>query len=283
MTSGTRDLDPSRSARDLYGAELRRQRQLTGISLDRLSDIVNYSKTQLHGVETAERLPFPPLSAKLDAAFGTGGLFEGLWGIVQRERFPDRYRRFMELAEQATDIHEYAGHLVPGLLQTEGYARALFRVGDPEGTEEEIERKLALRMGRQARLRDADGPCLWVVLEEYVLRRPVGGHAVMRDQLAALLRWIESPRIHIQVIPVAYGEHALLDSTMTLLTMADLRAYAYVESNYSGQLIENPPAVMHRRRAYDLVRVNALSPRDSAAMIEAAMEGFSSCEQRRPD
>ncbi|MFI8308667.1 helix-turn-helix domain-containing protein [Streptomyces sp. NPDC085927] len=80
MTQPSRDLEPVHSARDLYGVELRRQRQLIGLSLDRMSDIVNYSKTHLHGVETRERLPLPPLSEKLDAAFGTGELFQGLWG-----------------------------------------------------------------------------------------------------------------------------------------------------------------------------------------------------------
>lgn len=282
MAVEARELDPSRSARELYGMELRRQRQLAGVSLDRLSDIVNYSKTQLHGVETTERLPLPPLSAKLDAAFGTGGLFEGLWGIIQRERFPDRYRRFMELADQATDIHEYAGHLVPGLLQTRAYARALLRVGDPEASEEEIARKVELRLERQGRLGEADGPYLWVLLEEGVLRRPVGGPLTMREQLQALLSFAESPRIEIQIIPYAHGEHALLDSTLTLLTMPNTTTVGYVESNYSGQLIEDPVEAMKRRRAYDLLRANALSPRDSAAMIKAAMEGFIPCAQQ-PD
>ncbi|MDT0400713.1 MULTISPECIES: DUF5753 domain-containing protein [Streptomyces] len=280
MASETQKLDPARSARELYGTELRRQRQLAGVSLDRLSDIVNYSKTQLHGVETAERLPLPPLSSKLDAAFGTGGLFEGLWSIIQRERYPDRYRRFMELADQATDIHEYAGHLVPGLLQTPAYARALLRVGDPEASGEEIERKVGLRVGRQGRLGEGEGPRLWALLEEGVLRRPVGGPAIAREQLRALLSFAESPRIEVQVIPYAHGEHALLDSTLTLLTLPNTTAVAYVESNYSGQLIEDPAEAMKRRRAYDLLRANALSPRESAAMIEAAMEGFNPCEQQ---
>ncbi|MGW7277008.1 DUF5753 domain-containing protein [Streptomyces sp. NPDC054844] len=280
MASEAQKLDPARSARELYGTELRRQRQLAGVSLDRLSDIVNYSKTQLHGVESAERLPLPPLSAKLDAAFGTGGLFEGLWSIIQRERYPDRYRRFMELADQATDIHEYAGHLMPGLLQTPAYARALLRVGDPEASGEEIERKVEVRMGRQGRLGEVGGPCLWALLEEGVLRRPVGGRTTIQEQLRALLSFAASPRIEVQVVPYAHGEHALLDSTLTLLTLPNTTAIAYVESNYSGQLIEDPVAAMKRRRAYDLLRAHALSPRESAAMIEAAMKGFNTCEQQ---
>ncbi|MGW2121716.1 DUF5753 domain-containing protein [Streptomyces sp. NPDC001758] len=280
MASETQKLDPARSARELYGTELRRQRQLAGVSLDRLSDIVNYSKTQLHGVETAERLPLPPLSSKLDAAFGTGGLFEGLWSIIQRERYPDRYRRFMELADQATDIHEYAGHLVPGLLQTPAYARALLRVGDPEASGEEIERKVGLRVGRQGRLGEGDGPYLWVVLEEAVLRRHVGGAATMRDQLSALLAATESPRVDVQVLPFTYGEHTLIAAPLTLLHLSDRRSFAYFESRHGGHLIEEQIEVKQHQRAYDLLRASALSPHESAAMIKSAMEGFTSCEHR---
>lgn len=279
MTTDTRELDPARSARELYASELRRQRQIAGLSLDRLSDIVNYSKTQLHGVETAERVPFPPLSAKLDAAFGTGTLFEGLWNVVQRERFPDRYRRFMELADQATDIHEYAGHLVPGLLQTAAYARALLRVGAPEATEKEIERKVALRLERQQRLREPGGPHLWVVLEEALLHRPFGGPSVIQEQLAALMTWSASPRVGIQVLPFAYGEHPLLDCPFTLLHLPGGTSAAYFESRYSGHLIEERATVHRHRREYDQLRACALSPQASARMIKAAMEDSTPCEQ----
>ncbi|MFP8960770.1 helix-turn-helix domain-containing protein [Streptomyces nanhaiensis] len=280
MAAITRELDPFRSARDLYGAELRRQRQLAGLSLDRLSEVVNYSKTHLHGIEIAERLPLPPISSKLDAAFGTGGLFEGLWRIVQQERYPDRYRQFMELADQATDIHEYAGHLVPGLLQTEAYARAVLRVGAPEASEEEIERKVALRLERQVRLREPDGPHLWAVLEEAVLRRPVGGPATMRGQLAELLVLAESPHVGIQVLPFAHGEHTLLAAPLTLLHLPGHKVITYFEGRYDGYLAEEPNEVKQHQRAYDLLRASALPPQDSAAMIEAAMEGFNSCEQQ---
>ncbi len=92
----------------------------------------------------------------------------------------------------------------------------------------------------------------------------------MREQLAALLSFTKSPRLKIQVIPDAHGEHALLDSSLTLLTLPNTTTVAYLESNYSGQLIEDPAQVMQRRRAYDLLRANALSPRDSAAMIRSS-------------
>jgi hypothetical protein len=140
MTTGARDLEPARSARELYGIELRRQRQLAGLSLDRLSDIVNYSKTHLHGVETAERLPLPPLSEKLDVAFGTGELFQGLWGVIKREHTPRRFDHCLELEAKAARIQEYGASVIPGLLQTEGYMRALFTQGEPGLSPKEIDR-----------------------------------------------------------------------------------------------------------------------------------------------
>ncbi|MFM9448832.1 Scr1 family TA system antitoxin-like transcriptional regulator [Streptomyces acidiscabies] len=118
MTVGARELEPARSARELYGTELHRQRQLARMSLDRLSDVVNYSKTHLHGVETGERLPLPPISEKLDVAFGTGELFQGLWGVVKREHTPRRFDHCLELEAKAARIQAYGSTVVPGLLQT---------------------------------------------------------------------------------------------------------------------------------------------------------------------
>jgi hypothetical protein len=133
MTQPSRDLEPAHSARDLYGVELRRQRRLLGLSLDRMSDIVNYSKTHLHGVETGERLPLPPLSEKLDVAFGTDGLFQGLWGAVKREYTPRRFDHCLELEARAVRIQAFGASIIPGLLQTAAYMRELFVRAEPEG------------------------------------------------------------------------------------------------------------------------------------------------------
>ncbi|TDC74235.1 DUF5753 domain-containing protein [Streptomyces hainanensis] len=266
-------------ARHLFGAEQRRQRQLNGdMSLDALADVVNYSKTQLHGVETAERIPFPPLPGKLDAAFGTDGLFDGLWRVIEREQYPDRYRRFMELAAQATDICEYAGHMVPGLLQTEAYARALLRIGAPEASADDVDEWVATRMSRQDRLSSDVAPYLWTILDEAVLRRPVGGRAVMYEQFAKLQPLVDTARSKIQVLPFTHGEHALLGGSLTLLTLPNRSSVAYLEGIGEGQLIETPAAVRRRHRSYDLLRAYALSPRESAALIERAMEDFNPCE-----
>jgi transcriptional regulator with XRE-family HTH domain len=278
VTPSPRNVDPTRSARHLFGAEQRRHRLGNEMSLDRLAEVVNYSKTHLHAIEMGERVPWPPLPAKLDAAFGTSGLFDGLWHVIEREQYPDRYVRFMELANQAVDICEYAGDMVPGLLQTEEYARALCRVWTPECGAADIEKRVATRMARQQRLEGEDAPYLWAVLDEAVLRRPVGGPAVMREQIGKLLSLVDTPHTKIQVLPFSHGEHPLMGVSLTLLSLPNRATVAYLEGLEDGQLIENRDAVRKRQRNYDVLRACALSPRDTAAFLESLMEGVYPCE-----
>ncbi|MFJ1596016.1 DUF5753 domain-containing protein [Streptomyces sp. NPDC088261] len=121
-----------------------------------------------------------------------------LYAMARNEVHPDKYRRRMELEARARTIDEYAGHLVPGLVQTEDYARAVFRLGDPELTPEEVEERVAARMGRQTLLGAVPAPYLSVILDEAVLRRTIGAPVVIRAQLEALLRLADSPRGIVQ-------------------------------------------------------------------------------------
>ncbi|MBQ1094001.1 helix-turn-helix transcriptional regulator [Streptomyces sp. B93] len=278
MTHPTRDLDPARSARDLYGVELRRQRQLTGLSLDRLSDIVNYSKTHLHGVETGERLPLPPISEKLDAAFGTGELFQGLWGAVKREHTPRRFDHCLELEARAARIQSFNASLIPGLLQTPAYMRALFSKGDPGISKEEIDSLVAARLGRQEILRRHCPPDFWWVLNEAALRLAVGGPGVMREQLASLLSLAETRRTTIQVVPFDAGACPLMNGTLILLTLPDNSTTVYQEGPRNGEVFDDRETVTQRVREYDLMKANALPPRESRALIKATMETYEPCE-----
>ncbi|MBA2951037.1 helix-turn-helix domain-containing protein [Streptomyces himalayensis] len=278
MAARPRELTPDRSVRDLFGAEVRRCREEAGMSLVRLAEVLNYSKTHLGNVETADRTVPPDLPAKLDAAFDTGGHFGRLYALARREAHPDKYRRYMDLEAQAVSILEYAGHVVPGLLQTKEYARALLRAGAPRATREEIEAKVAARLDRQACLLGEAPPRLSVVLEEAVILRPVGGPAVMHAQLGALLPLMDGPQTVIQVLPFDHGEHFLMGGMQILLELHDGTRIAYVEGGNSGQVIEEYEDVSERWWAYDRLRAHALSPRDSAAMIQSAMQEYASCE-----
>ncbi|WP_055548957.1 DUF5753 domain-containing protein [Streptomyces sp. NBRC 110028] len=278
MTAGARDLEPACSARELYGTELHRQRQLARMSLDRLSGVVNYSKTHLHGVETAERLPLPPISEKLDVAFGTGELFQGLWGAVKREHTPRRFDHCLELEAKAVRIQAYGASIIPGLLQTGAYMRALFPEGEPGLSPRELDSRVAARLSRQEVLRGDNPPDFWWILNEATLRQAVGGPAVMREQLAALLPLVDTGHTTIQVVTFKVGACALMNGTLILLTLPDGSTTVYQEGPRNGESFDDRETVMRRMREYDRMKACALSPRESAALIEAAMETFEPCE-----
>ncbi|MFG3106131.1 helix-turn-helix domain-containing protein [Streptomyces tendae] len=278
MTQPARDLEPARSARDLYGVELRRQRLLTGLSLDRLSDIVNYSKTHLHGVETGERLPLPPISEKLDVAFGTGALFQGLWGAVKREHTPRRFDHCLELEARAVRIQEFCAGVVPGLLQTEEYMRALFTEGNPEMTSQQINGLVAARLGRQEVLRRNSPPSFWWILGEAALRQAVGGATVMYAQLVTLLPLVQSRCTTIQIAPFEAGALALMNGTIVLLTLPGNSTTVYQEGLGHGETFDDREIVARRVRGYDHMKACALSPKASAALIEATMEKYQPCQ-----
>ncbi|GAA2486764.1 helix-turn-helix transcriptional regulator [Streptomyces thermolineatus] len=268
------EIDPSASMAALFGARLRRLRTSAGLTQAELGRTVHVVSTRITQIERASgHRPTRELARALDDALGAENLLVDLWPHVHRETFPDWSRAFMERSERAVAIGEYAAHAVPGLLQTEDYARALLRVGRSLKDEEQLEERLAARMARQERLGSPDGPALWVVLDEAVLMRPVGGAAVMRAQLARLLRTAAEPHITVQVLPFRQGEHRAMGGSLTVLTLPDGSEAAYTEGADSGQLVEEPGEVKAYAETYDLLRSHALPPDMSLDMIRTAMEG----------
>jgi hypothetical protein len=191
---------------------------------------------------------------------------------VYREAFPDWSRKFMEYSERAVTIRQYAAHVVPGLLQTEDYARAVLKVGRTLSGEEQLAERVALRMGRQERLSAPDRPELWMILDEAVLRRPVGGLPVMRAQLARLLGTGSEPHITVQVLPFDQGEHEVMGGSLTVLTLPDGSEVAYTEGAHYGQLVEEPDEVRSLALTYDRLRAAALPPLMSLDMIRSVRE-----------
>ncbi|MDT0444006.1 helix-turn-helix domain-containing protein [Streptomyces johnsoniae] len=271
------ELTPDRSVRHLYGADLRRHRMKADTSLAQLAGQVPCSKSQLARIETAESIVPPGLSEEFDRIFGTDGHFTRLYGLVRREVHPDQYRRYMSAESAAESIAHYAAHVVPGLLQTEAYARALLRC-DPDTSAEKAEELVAARMSRQERLTPDGAPYIWAILDEAVVRRPIGGPQVMHDQLAALLPLTDTATTKIQVLPYSHGAHALLGGPLTLLKLPNGVEVAYEEGLETSRLFEDPRDVSRRQRIYDALRAYALSPKDTAALIEQAMEDYGPCD-----
>ncbi|MFF4314914.1 Scr1 family TA system antitoxin-like transcriptional regulator [Streptomyces sp. NPDC001507] len=257
----------------LFGARVRRLRVAAGLTQAQLGAAVHVVSTRITQIERASGAkPTLELARALDAVLGTDDLLAELWPYVHREAFPDWSRKFMAYSERALVIRQYAAHVVPGLLQTEAYARAVLSVGRTLDGEEQLEERVTARMSRQERLGGADRPQLWVVLDEAVLRRPVGGPAVMREQLERLLAATAEPHLTVQVLPFDQGEHDVMGGSLTLLTLPDDAEAAYTEGAHYGQLVEDPDEVRSFALTYDRLRAAALPPLMSLDMIRDVME-----------
>ena len=174
-----RELDPSPSALDYYGYELRRAREAAGLTQAQLGSIVFCTGSLIGQIETAAKVPQRELSERLDAALGTDGLFSRLVGLVLRSQLPSWFRPYAEMEAKATHISTYQTQVIYGLLQTSAYAQALLEAGWADRPDEQV----SARMDRQRILARAKPPLVWVVLDESTLLRPFGGRDVMRDQL----------------------------------------------------------------------------------------------------
>ncbi|QNP73144.1 helix-turn-helix domain-containing protein [Streptomyces roseirectus] len=273
MTFTPQELNPFLSARHYFGAELRRDREGAGMSLVQLAGIVASSKSTLARVETAELMPPPDLPPHLDAAFGTGDKYSNLYELARREAHPDQYKRFMDFEARAEVIETYGPQVVPGLLQTREYAHAQLSVQD-RLTPEQLEQRVDARLSRQDRLRGANPPYYWAIIDESVLRRQVGTDECMRNQLAHLLKQVDTPDSKVQVSPFSSGPHSLMGGNLTLLTLPKGSAMAYEEGIEIGRLHEDPDSVNNWRRQYEVLRANSLSLATSAAVIRQAMEDY---------
>ncbi|MEU0693433.1 helix-turn-helix transcriptional regulator [Streptomyces niveus] len=264
------------SARQMLAKELARLREESGKSLATLGEETTYDRAYLHKLETGTRVGSPEVIAALSAVYGTGEQLLMLWQLAREDAFADKYKRFMQLEAKATVRYQYAAGVIPGLLQTEGYAREVLQAARPRD-ENDLAEQVAARLGRQELLRGDDPPHYRAVLDESVLRR--GGHdpEEWAIQLAHLVTVSQLPNVTIQVLPFAAGLHALMGTSLTILWLPDGKAVAYTEDQHSGQLLESAKDVEDLRLSYDLLRDLALSPRESVAFIKRLMEDGTSC------
>jgi hypothetical protein len=190
------------------------------------------------------------------------------WWHSYTDVLPPWFRVFPGLEQAAGLIRGYEPHCIPGLLQTEDYARALTAAGYPNASPEETARRVALRMTRQQILRRPEPPRLWVVIDEAVLRRPVGGPAVMRAQLGRLIEAAAQPNITLQVLPLAAGAHPVMYGMFHLLRFpaAELPDIVYGENLTSAFYLDKPDDVAHYTEALDRLCAQA-SPADKTASI----------------
>jgi transcriptional regulator with XRE-family HTH domain len=278
---GPKDLDPSTSPRALLGAELRHARIKAGLTQDELGAPLFVSGSYIGQMEAGTRRILPEHAARLDEALGTDDFFTRNCEVSKKSRYPDHFAEAAEAEATAETIKEYAPLLIPGLLQTEAYAREVFRAYHPTAPEEAIDELVEARLDRARLLADPTKPLLWAVLDEAVLRREVGNAAVMAEALRHVAALARRHRIIVQVLTFGAGAHASLEGPLKLMTFPDAPPLAYLQGLGTGQLEDDPATVARHRLTFDLLGASALSPEESLALIESVAEDYAH-EEHRP-
>lgn len=255
-----------------FGQELRRTRQGSGMSQEQLAKAVNVSPALVSAIERGERFPKIDRAEAMDIALNTSGTLARLQATISnRQDFPEWFREVVIAEREATEIREYQSVLVPGLLQTEGYARTIFESGRPWEAPSEIASLVDSRLTRHEVLAKADRPLVWFVVDEVVIRRPVGGREVMREQLEHLLELIETRRIRLQVVPLSTQLHPGLCPPFRVMGFRDRPPVAYVEHMLGGDMVDQPDDVSRCNTIFGALQGEALSTTASADLIRAVV------------
>ncbi|NSC23252.1 XRE family transcriptional regulator [Streptomyces albus subsp. chlorinus] len=195
-----------------------------------------------------------------------------LWelAVADPSQFRERYRRYMALEAEAISLWHYAVSNFHGLLQTTEYARTLLAAGGLAG--KELTRQVEARIGRRTLLEREGAPRFRAMLSEAVLRTPLEDPQAWQQQLQHLIGMSERPNVVVQVVPGRASLHALTNTDTMFLRTTDGRTVAWVETGYSGDLVEETAAVERLQLGYDAVRDRAMSPADSREFIERMLE-----------
>ncbi|MEU6168837.1 helix-turn-helix domain-containing protein [Streptomyces tanashiensis] len=268
----------SQEPRKRFAEELKSLRTERGLSLRKQGEVLGWDWSLFSKMEKGETLGGPEVIQALDQYYGTPKLLLTLWelAVADPTQFKERYRRYMTLEAEAISLWHYAVTAPPGLLQTAGYARALLAAGGMHG--DELTAQVEARIGRRELLSGEDAPPFRTILSETVLRTALPDPDEWQEQLQYLLEMSEHRNITIQVLLNSVGPHALTNTHTMFLRLADGRPVAWVETGYSGELVEESAAVERLQVRYDRVRDLALSPVDSRKFIMRMLEE-ASCER----
>ncbi|MFF7448314.1 MULTISPECIES: Scr1 family TA system antitoxin-like transcriptional regulator [unclassified Streptomyces] len=252
---------------EIFGSLLRFYRERAGVTQEALGKEVGYSKSQVAMVERGERAPKGQFVEVADERLGAQGALVAVGRKLRTSRFRSWFADYAELESKATAIYMYANHVIPGMLQTPAYGRGVFASHCPSLEDEEIEADLEARLGRQAVLRRKPAPVVGFVLEEHTLRRPLGGHQALKEQLGHLLDIGQQRNVEIQVMPTDRQNHAGLDGPMILLETDERERIAYVDGPSGAYFVTQQPHLGNMFARYGILRAQALNPDESAKLI----------------
>ncbi|WP_432014639.1 helix-turn-helix domain-containing protein [Streptomyces cucumeris] len=265
----------------VLGMRLRDLREKAGVSYEAAAKALHVNQTTVRRMEKAEvglKLPYVEKllqtygaeQEEIDAflALAEDANRPGWWHRF-RDVLPDWFSLYVSLEGAASRIRAYEPHFVPGLLQTEAYARALLRIGFPNGSEREVDRRVALRMERQELLTRPDGPHLWAVMDETVLRLGIGGPEVMRGQIDRLIEATRLPNVTLQVVPFSSGPHPGMGGPFQLFRfqIAELPDIVYAEALTGAGYLDQRADVATYLEALDRMGTQATPARRTESFL----------------
>ncbi|MFC8825626.1 helix-turn-helix domain-containing protein [Streptomyces sp. NPDC057137] len=262
----------SREPRARFAQELRSLRAARGDSLRQLGERLGWDWSLFGKMEKGETLGGPEVVQALDTYYGTPGLLLALWelAVSDKSQFKEQYRRYMSLEAEATSLWHFAVSVLPGLLQTEAYAREVLGASGLKG--EALEQQVEARMGRRELLEGDHAPPFRSILSEAVLRTALRDVGKWRTQLEYLSELAERGNVTLHVLPFSAGLYGLDSTALMFLRLPDGHTVGYTENAYRGELIEENQPVDRLQRAYDEVRDLALSPTKSRKFVLRMLE-----------
>ncbi|GGY25508.1 helix-turn-helix domain-containing protein [Streptomyces anulatus] len=259
----------------LVGAQLRHFRRLAGLTQAALAEQAGVGEDTIASIEQGRRALQLDMAIQLDELLDTKGTLRvAVEKIPRKERYQALVKDFVQYEQNAVSLLWYESQLVPGLLQTESYARFVFGCTYPPLEEEEIEKRVTDRLDRQKILERKPRPILHFILEESILHTQLGDPEVMREQLLHLRRCMDLPFVTIQIMPRSTPRHAGLSGPLILLETPDHDGLAYIDGQLRGELYDEPADVSALMQRYGMLRSQALTVAESTRLLDALLDAL---------
>ncbi|GEB62192.1 helix-turn-helix domain-containing protein [Streptomyces gardneri] len=251
-----------------FGQSLKTLRVRAGMEREELGKRLGYSASTIASFEQGRRIPPPRAIDRSDEVLDAGGLLTVWKDQLEKAQYPAFFQGMAQLEKRAIELLAYDTLVVNGLLQTEEYTRALLGNRRPPLDSETIEQRVTARLARQDTLDRRPEPLLSFVMCESVLRRKLGGKAVLRGQLEQLLLIGQRRNVELQVMPLDSEDSAGVDGPFTVITREDGKRFVYAEAQGTSALETDPKQGVLAAARYGIIRSQALTPRESLAFIE---------------
>ncbi|MDT3726173.1 helix-turn-helix transcriptional regulator [Streptomyces sp. DSM 41972] len=260
--------EPGTGILRVFGRQMKRFRLRAGLERSEVGARTGYSVSTITSYELGRRIPPPRFIDVADELLDAGGVLQEMKEEVARAQYPAFFRDAARLETEALALSAYDAQVVNGLLQTEEYARAVFSTMRPPLEDEVIEQRVAARLARQRIFDRRPAPLVSFIMDESVLRRPIGGHGVLRGQLEHLLLVGQKRTVELQVLPLSREQNAGLAGPFMLFDTQEGRRIAYVEVQNVSHVHAEQHLVRGLEAKYGTLRAQALSPQESLTYVE---------------